>query len=365
MSADDLVIGTANCTRPESSGGWGGTCQIKLTPFTNGCTAPTSKYVGLCDAGASYGCCVLGTSTASGPFEDRLISEASCNGQSGICKIRVTPSSDGCDNATENYVGLCQHWYSANADGCCVPKVVTPSPAAGCASPNTCESAVRGDCPGGRLSNGSCTGANAGKLCCAPSAPADCSAIPIPAGCPGIPVPGAPTTISFGNPLGFDTVEGVLGKLLGELRGIIVVLSLVFIVIGAVIYITSAGDEGRMKTAKGAITAAMIGLAIGIAAPSFLKQIGDILGWGPVSNSLPAGTRTLTEIALSILQFLLSVVGILGIIMLVIGGLTYITASGDEGRAETGKKIVTYAIIGIAVALTALIIVTQIAALFV
>jgi len=178
-----------------------------------------------------------------------------------------------------------------------------------------------------------------------------------------MPAGGAPgtNTITFDNYLSFGTVEGVLGSLLGTLRAIIVVLALVFIVIGAVMYILSAGNDGMMKTAKNAITASMIGLALGIAAPSFLKQIGDILGW---SDTTTAAAKSLTEIALNTLNFLLSVVGVLGIIMLVIGGLTYITASGNEGRSETGKKIVTYAIIGIAIALASLILVTQIAKLF-
>ncbi|MEI8096909.1 MAG: hypothetical protein WCG73_02290, partial [Candidatus Moraniibacteriota bacterium] len=92
--------------------------------------------------------------------------------------------------------------------------------------------------------------------------------------------------------------------------------------------------------------------------------IGDILGWGVPAG--PAATaKTLSAIALSALQFLLSVVGILGIIMLVVGGLTYITSAGNEERSQSGKKIVTYAIIGIAIALASLVVVTQIAGLFV
>jgi hypothetical protein len=50
--------------------------------------------------------------------------------------------------------------------------------------------------------------------------------------------------------------------------------------------------------------------------------------------------------------------------MLVIGGLMYLTAGGDEGKAETGKKITTYAIIAIAIALSALVLVTQVAKFF-
>lgn len=176
--------------------------------------------------------------------------------------------------------------------------------------------------------------------------------------------PASQNIIEFKNPLAFNTVEEVLGSILGTLRGIIVILAIVFIIIGAVLYITSAGNEGQMTLAKGAITAAMIGLALGIAAPSFLKEIGNVLGWQGVNAGPAASALTLSEIARNVLNFLLSIVGILGIIMLVIGGIMYLTAAGDEDRIETGKKIVTYSIIGIVVALASLVIVSQIAAFF-
>ena len=178
--------------------------------------------------------------------------------------------------------------------------------------------------------------------------------------------PGSPTPIKFDNPLAYDTVEGVLDSILGTLRGIIVTLSLVFIVVGAVMYIVSSGNDKMMTLAKGAITAAMIGLAIGLAAPSFLREIGEVLGWQTIKVNNPevTGALTLSEIALNVLNFLLSIVGILAIIMLVIGGIMYLTSAGSEDRAETGKKIVIYSIVGIFVALAALVIVSQIAAFF-
>ena len=160
-------------------------------------------------------------------------------------------------------------------------------------------------------------------------------------------------------------MEGLLGSLLQTLQRIIVTLALVFLVIGAILYIVSGGNEERMGTGKKAITAAMIGLALGLAAPSFLREIGEVLGWGPyVDKTAVAGYRSLTEIALSVLNFLLSIVGILGIIMFIVGGLFYLTAAGDEDQIESGKKIVKYAIIGIIVAFGSLVIVTQIANFF-
>jgi len=163
------------------------------------------------------------------------------------------------------------------------------------------------------------------------------------------------TVITFSNPLNFDTVEGILTSLLNNLRGIIVVLSIIFIIIGAILYITSAGREKQITLAKNAILASMIGLAIGIAAPSFLKEISKILGWN-TSNSDVSGALTLTQIALNTLNFLLGIVGILAIIMLVIGGMTYLTAAGDDDKIKTGKNIFKWSVVGITLALASMVI---------
>ena len=50
--------------------------------------------------------------------------------------------------------------------------------------------------------------------------------------------------------------------------------------------------------------------------------------------------------------------------MLVVGAFMYLTAAGDEDRIDTGKKIVKYSIIGIAIALAALVLVRQVASFF-
>ncbi|MDX9913404.1 MAG: hypothetical protein RBS77_02395 [Candidatus Moranbacteria bacterium] len=171
------------------------------------------------------------------------------------------------------------------------------------------------------------------------------------------------TDICFDNPLDPDTVDEALTSILNYLQGIIVVISMVFIVIGALLYMTSAGNESRMTTAKGAIFAAVIGLAIGIAAPSFLKEIYAALGTSS-TNSAVSAAPSLATIALNVLNFLLGITGVIGIIMLVAAGIGYLTAAGNEGQIETAKKMTKWAIIGIAVALGALVIVKQVASFF-
>lgn len=168
----------------------------------------------------------------------------------------------------------------------------------------------------------------------------------------------------FENPLGpnMDNLKAVLTSLLNHLAGVIVLISIIFIIIGGLMYMMSAGDEKMITRAKNTITGATVGLAIALAAPTFLKEIMTILG-GPATGNpddLVNNALTVKAIALGVLKFLLSVVGIIAIISLVVGGATYLTAYGDEKRLDKGKAIVTYSIVGIAIILAALVIVNQV-----
>lgn len=188
----------------------------------------------------------------------------------------------------------------------------------------------------------------------------------IAAGCSFMPMAiDSASAVSFPNPIHADTVSGLVGAVLTALRGVIVSIALVFIVVGAIMYIFSAGDDKKMTTAKNTITAALIGLAIAVAAPVFLREILHILGnTGVVTTDSIPGNLTLAGIARNVLQFLLSIVGTLSIIGTVVGGFFYMTAYGDEKRAETGKKIITASLIGIAVAAGAMVLVAQVAGFF-
>lgn len=68
----------------------------------------------------------------------------------------------------------------------------------------------------------------------------------------------------------------------------------------------------------------------------------------------------LSSVTLNALNFLLSVFGIVAIISLMIAGIFYLTAGGSEQQIETAKKMALYSVIGIAIALAAMVIVKQI-----
>lgn len=169
----------------------------------------------------------------------------------------------------------------------------------------------------------------------------------------------------FTNPLGFSTVEEFLSQVLSTIQQVIVMLALVFIVIGAFLYITAGANPDNAENGKKAIVAALIGLAIGMAAPSILKELSNVLGWTGASTEAVTEAKTLTEIATSILNFLLGITGVVSIIMLVIGGIMYITSAGDEDRIDTGKEIFKYALLGIVISMSAMVLVRQLATFFV
>lgn len=170
---------------------------------------------------------------------------------------------------------------------------------------------------------------------------------------------------SFVNPIQYNNVADVVGAILTNLRGVLVSIALVVIVIGAIMYILSVGDDKKMTSAKNTIAAAIIGLAIALAAPTFLKEIIAILGGSDGLNADSVSSAlSLKEIIVNVLNFLLGIVGILSMIGLVVGGSTYLTAYGNDKQIEVGKKMITSSIIGIVVALGALTIISQVAEFF-
>lgn len=70
------------------------------------------------------------------------------------------------------------------------------------------------------------------------------------------------------------------------------------------------------------------------------------------------GSSTVFEVVAIVLQWLLTLAGVVATIFLIIGGYRYITAAGNEEQAEKGKKTLINSIIGIAVVVLSIAIVT-------
>ncbi len=176
-------------------------------------------------------------------------------------------------------------------------------------------------------------------------------------------------SISIDDPIGTQgSMSAFFDNVLSRLLNIIGYIAVLFIVIGGIMYVLSGmggGNENLKKMAQNTLTFAIIGLALAAAGPTFLREIKTVVLGSPTAvmptdlNEAP----TLTAIVTRALTFLLSIIGILAIISLVIGGIMYVFAAGSVDIAKRATKTIIYSLLGIIIAGGALIIVQKIAEL--
>ena len=81
----------------------------------------------------------------------------------------------------------------------------------------------------------------------------------------------------------------------------------------------------------------------------------------PEGTGLPSGT--ILGIITAGMNWLLVIVGILGVIGFVIAGIIYLTAAGDEEQIQKGKQAMIYSIVGVIVALLGVVIIQAVQSL--
>lgn len=66
------------------------------------------------------------------------------------------------------------------------------------------------------------------------------------------------------------------------------------------------------------------------------------------------------EVVIRIALFLTAIIGTLAVVVIVVAGIMYMTSAGDENRAAAAKRALTYAVVGLFVALVAWVIVNAV-----
>ncbi|MFA7169651.1 MAG: pilin [Candidatus Paceibacterota bacterium] len=86
---------------------------------------------------------------------------------------------------------------------------------------------------------------------------------------------------------------------------------------------------------------------------------------GSISFVNPIETDDFTDLVGNVLKWLLSISGVIALLMIIYGGMMYIASTGDQQKAEQGKKIVTWTIVGLIVILLSYSIITVIEDIFI
>jgi len=89
---------------------------------------------------------------------------------------------------------------------------------------------------------------------------------------------------------------------------------------------------------------------VGCGDPSLSQQSNGLcLPNNPNTGGGIAGSQTLAQLILRVINYLLTFAAIFAILMIVIGGFKYIFSNGDSKKAESGLGTLKYAAIGLAV----------------
>lgn len=152
--------------------------------------------------------------------------------------------------------------------------------------------------------------------------------------------------VESAGPNGPEDIWLIVAAVLEAMMRIGSFLAIIYIMWAGYVYITSAGAPDKTAQARKQIINAVAGLAITIVASAVVNQAVGILK--PSGNAV-ADTATIIQG----LRMAYAIGGGLAVVMIVIGGLKFITATGDPSGITSARNTIIYALIGLVVVLLA------------
>jgi hypothetical protein len=160
----------------------------------------------------------------------------------------------------------------------------------------------------------------------------------------------------------------ILLAVIDDLLRIAGLIAVFFVIYGGVRYVTSQGKPDETAKAQASILNAVIGLAISLTAIALVTFLGSQLAGNPgkavatspdvISLSVLPHTPVDGSFVQTILGIAFGVIGALSLLFVVIGGFRYVISAGNPKAVQQAKNTITYALIGLLVAILAQVIVT-------
>ena len=127
-----------------------------------------------------------------------------------------------------------------------------------------------------------------------------------------------------------------------------------YVIYGGYLYMFSSGDPTKVSSGKKTLTNAFIGLAVVILANVILTAIRFALLNGTTHSFSDDCINTHcvedeSNLIVNAINWVIGISGAVAVIFVLIGGIGYITSSGDAQKLQKAKKTITYALIGLAI----------------
>ena len=121
-----------------------------------------------------------------------------------------------------------------------------------------------------------------------------------------------------------------------------------------------------MKSKINFIKQALIVMALMVVAisvfnmlPAASASVKPGINENPVAEDT-GGATSLKDLVLTVIDYFLGFLGLLAVVMVIYGGVTYVSSAGNDEAVGKAKKIIMYALVGIVVILLSFVVVNAI-----
>ena len=95
-----------------------------------------------------------------------------------------------------------------------------------------------------------------------------------------------------------------------------------------------------------------------VSLPVYADSRDEAQNGAKLANSGGGSNQNLPDIITTIINVMLFIAGALAVIMIIYGGIRYITAHGDEKQVKVAKDTIVYSVVGLIIAILAYALVT-------
>ena len=115
----------------------------------------------------------------------------------------------------------------------------------------------------------------------------------------------------------------------------------------------------KAKVLTAAMCLAMVFTAVSpVSLPVYADSRDEAQNGAKLANSGSGSNQNLPDIITTIINVMLFIAGALAVIMIIYGGIRYITAHGDEKQVKVAKDTIVYSVTGLIIAILAYALVT-------
>lgn len=141
----------------------------------------------------------------------------------------------------------------------------------------------------------------------------------------------------------------IVMNVVSMILGVVGYLAILMVIWGGYQYMMAQGDSGKLAKGKKTVTNAVVGLAVVMTASIISGAIADVISQSKGGDFVQGIFNT---------AFVWG--GIIAVIMMIWGGIQYVTSTGDPAAAKKGRDTILYAAIGLLIVILGAVIVNTV-----